>query len=133
MDPTTTKILTEIFDYIRCTNLADPNLGSIPVGGNNWLKSVNQFSNYQNTNLGEVLCGQVTPIRIGSTMGFGRYYTINKDASLVFICTAERWEGWGRKPEILRTPFIKKATIPLLVQIRQRIVKGSISASAAQI
>jgi uncharacterized protein (TIGR02600 family) len=90
------QILTEIFDYIRCTNLSDPTLGGLPPSSN-WGKGMYQFANYQNTpgtsvQLPQPYCGQVMPIQIGSatgnTMGFGRYYTV-KDVSMIFICTGD--------------------------------------------
>ena len=76
------QILTEIFDYIRSANLDDSSLaeanrfakrGEIPgSAGHGW--------------------GQVTPIRIGSTQGFGRFPIIS-EAGLHFICTADGGDG----------------------------------------
>ena len=65
------QVLTEIFDYIRCTNLNDPQPAATPYAPN----------------------GQVAPIRIASntpgnpwTKGFGRFHTISQ-AGLHFICS----------------------------------------------
>jgi uncharacterized protein (TIGR02600 family) len=76
------QVLTEIFDYIRCTNLHDPQLGSTP---------------YAPT-------GQVTPIIIGDTKGFGRFHTISQ-FGLHFICNGRypnppggAWMGAGLEP-----------------------------------
>jgi hypothetical protein len=75
------QILTEIFDYIRSTNLYDGNLAKdyrFATGA-----KANTADN--KTRLGY---GQVTPIRIGTTSGFGRYLSLT-EAGLWFICTAD--------------------------------------------
>jgi hypothetical protein len=54
------QILTYIFDYIRSTNLQDQSAGSIPY--------TPLFANGQPEGAGEVI-----PIRIGATQGFGRF------------------------------------------------------------
>jgi len=92
------QILTEIFDYIRCINLVDPNLAGYPVttaavaGGANWPRTTNQFSTavrmpgsaaYNLLGLGQVL-----PIQIGATRGFGRIGSI-KEVGLVIACVAD--------------------------------------------
>jgi uncharacterized protein (TIGR02600 family) len=69
------QILTEIFDYVRSTNLHDDLLKE--AGGT-------PFTPVQGTK-GH---GQVAPIHIGSTQGFGRFYTIS-EAGIAFICTAD--------------------------------------------
>lgn len=72
------QILTEIVDYIRSTNLYDD---TVPTG-----------AQYTSARTGDTSAlpghGQVTPLRIGSTQGFGRFYTIS-EAALHFICTAD--------------------------------------------
>jgi uncharacterized protein (TIGR02600 family) len=60
------QVLTEIFDYIRCTNLHDPQPGARPFAAG----------------------GQVTPLKIGTTKGFGRFHTISQ-FGLHFICTRD--------------------------------------------
>jgi len=64
------QILTEMFDYIRCTNLNDTQTNATPFASN----------------------GQVTPIVIGNTQGFGRIHTISQ-FGVHFICTADGPSG----------------------------------------
>lgn len=74
------QILTEIFDYIRTTNLDDAS--NLPA---------KRFSNR-----GVILSrtrtqagfGQVTPIRIGNTQGFGRFPLLS-EIGIQFIATAD--------------------------------------------
>lgn len=74
------QILTQMFDYIRTTNI-DDSLQTDPV---------KRFSNRgiiptrTRTNAG---LGQVTPIRIGSTQGFGRFPLLS-EVGIQFIATA---------------------------------------------
>jgi hypothetical protein len=74
------QILTEIFDYIRTTNI-DDSLQTVPA---------KRFSNRgiiptrTRTNAG---LGQVTPIRIGGTQGFGRFPLVS-EVGIQFIATA---------------------------------------------
>jgi len=83
------QILTQIYDYIRSTNLFDDTLEPQPWVSNN--TSVGrQFTsprNWTNTQKGH---GQVAPIRntANGTSGFGRYYSLS-EAGLHFICTAD--------------------------------------------
>ena len=56
------QILTEIFDYIRSTNLSDNSAGATPF----------------TTGTGATCLGQVVPIKINSTQGFGRFSTISE-------------------------------------------------------
>ena len=93
------QILTQIFDYIRCTNLVDPGLGGYPItatatGNGTWPRLTNQFvpairtppsANGSNQLLG---LGQVMPIRIGNTVGFGRFAAI-KEIALVYVCVGD--------------------------------------------
>ncbi len=67
------QVLTEIFDYIRCTNLRDPVL--VAQGGARYADN-----------------GQVAPIQIGSTQGFGRYHTLSQ-FGFHFICAQEGQDG----------------------------------------
>ncbi|XHR29725.1 MAG: Verru_Chthon cassette protein A [Chthoniobacteraceae bacterium] len=87
------QILTEIFDYIRCTNLYDENLP----------ENTGQFTPGRKTSTytGERLPGhgQVVPIVIsgntiatGTTRGFGRYPTIT-EVGVHFICSADAAEA----------------------------------------
>lgn len=70
------QILTEIFDYIRITNLNDQNFTD---------KSKQFAPGTGNRTIGQ---GEVVPITIGSTRGFGRYVTIS-EVGLWLICTAD--------------------------------------------
>lgn len=77
--PDRDQILTEILDYIRSTNLYDD---TVTTGA--------QFTSARTSDglSGLPGHGQVTPLRIGTTQGFGRFYTIS-EAALQFICTAD--------------------------------------------
>lgn len=72
------QILTEIFDYIRCTNLWDVSLAS-------------GTGQYTNEHFGQMR-GRVVPsikmTTLGSTMGFGRAYTLS-ELGIGFICNAD--------------------------------------------
>ena len=68
----TNQILTEIFDYIRCTNLADNSAGASP------------YTSATGTGVNQAGLGQVVPIQIvppgtsGTTHGIGRIATISE-------------------------------------------------------
>ncbi|MEI8293442.1 MAG: Verru_Chthon cassette protein A [bacterium] len=91
------QILTEIFDYIRCTNLMDPSLGGYPITAaaspnGNWPVTTNQFVQARKTprdsNGAHLLgSGQVMPIRIGNTTGLGRFSSLS-EIGLAFVCVA---------------------------------------------
>lgn len=74
------QILTEIFDYIRSVNINDT-LVSNPFS-NRGIYGSSQTPGF----------GQVTPIRIGKTQGFGRFATIS-EVGIHFICTADGGTG----------------------------------------
>ena len=85
------QILTEIFDYIRTTNLDDANHELRT--GNLWDPSIYPIERFStrgmvagNTNMAGF--GQVTPIRIGSTQGFGRFPVVS-EVGIQFIATAD--------------------------------------------
>ena len=67
------QVLTEIFDYIRCVNLRDPVL--VQQGKPRFADN-----------------GQVAPIQIGTTQGFGRYHTISQ-FGMHFICAQDGKDG----------------------------------------
>ena len=73
------QILTEIFDYIRCTNILDRNLLET---GNRYAAGIG--------NAGDAPArGEVVPIKIGeNTRGSGRYVTIS-EAAIWMICSAD--------------------------------------------
>ncbi|MDQ3622067.1 MAG: Verru_Chthon cassette protein A [Verrucomicrobiota bacterium] len=102
------QILTEILDYIRSTNLYDDNLGT---GGG-------QFTNKRTGPTAvEIGHGQVTPLRIGTTMGFGRFTTLSEIA-MHFICTAD-----SAKPESnsIEGPTKNKTLDAVLTENEKRI------------
>jgi uncharacterized protein (TIGR02600 family) len=70
------QILTYIYDYIRCTNLQDKSTGAVSF-----------TPTYPSAGAGEVI-----PIRIGQTQGFGRFLSISS-ASLLFYGTAVNSSG----------------------------------------
>lgn len=67
------QVLTEIFDYVRSTNLRDPIRKQLaqPVYAER---------------------GQVAPIKIGSTQGFGRFHSISQ-FGIHFICSQDGPNG----------------------------------------
>ncbi len=80
------QILTEIYDYIRSTNLFDDLIEPTPY---KYPTTGLQFTNRRTTAPGiDPGHGQVAPIRIGATQGFGRFLTVS-EAALDFICTAD--------------------------------------------
>ncbi len=75
------QIMTTIFDYIRCTNLIDTH------GGN---QASNTFPMAYTPHYGSYSgekpnpgAGQVTPMKVGNTKGFGRFVTVS-EVALVF-------------------------------------------------
>lgn len=84
------QILTEIFDYIRCTNLFDFNLEknlSYPTKGKQFTRGLVNANFNSSTSLNHGF-GQVVPIKIGSTRGFGRFHTIS-EVGVQFILTSQ--------------------------------------------
>jgi uncharacterized protein (TIGR02600 family) len=67
------QILTEIFDYIRCTNLVDTSEGASKT----YTSGTDAADPYATKR------GQVVPITIGTTRGFGRIATISELALVV--------------------------------------------------
>jgi len=96
------QIITEIFDYVRSTNLCDDNLGGGVNSSATYPQSATapasfkQFTDprakYEGNTISWAGHGQVAPIQIGDTMGFGRFYTISQ-IGLQVICTAEGGSG----------------------------------------
>lgn len=87
------QILTEIFDYIRCTNLFDDNLAN--ASSSTPLATFKQFTaprtkttNSQDKSGMWPGHGQVTPIVIGNTHGLGRMPIIS-EVGVLLICTAD--------------------------------------------
>ena len=104
----TRQLLTQMFDYIRSSNLFDDSIydEAIPDNPNSWrgaYKKVNDtghfsFTNYRTESerglhMGH---GQVTPLKVdfdgSTTMGFGRFYTL-EEAAIQLICCADGGDG----------------------------------------
>lgn len=84
--PDRDQFLTEIVDYIRSTNLFDDTIEPLPY---TYPTHGMQFTRRRTSQTGaDPGHGQVTPLRIGTTQGFGRFYTIS-EAALHFICTGD--------------------------------------------
>lgn len=73
------QLLTQIFDYVRSTNLNDSGLSA----------AANRFGERGRFGSNQIPYGanQVAPIRIGTTQGFGRFPIIT-EIGMHFICTA---------------------------------------------
>jgi uncharacterized protein (TIGR02600 family) len=90
------QILTEIFDYIRCQNLVDPNVTTPFTGAPTWTGG-DDYLNVTPATSFTMSCGpgQVVPIVDANgnsnkgTRGFGRFPTVT-EASLMFIVL-----GWN--------------------------------------
>jgi uncharacterized protein (TIGR02600 family) len=78
------QVLTEIFDYIRCVNLTDPLLPDA--------YEYTYSPTIRAQRAGRAANGQVTPITIGTTRGFGRFHTISQFA-FHFICSQQEGQG----------------------------------------
>lgn len=76
------QVLTEAFDYIRSTNLRDPQTNAT------------QFAPH----------GQVAPIEIGATKGFGRFHTISQ-FGFHFIANSEDTESRSIEASFLMEPY----------------------------
>ena len=87
------QILTEAFDYIRCTNIFDEyaikqNKASYPTGGYP-TGTFTYTAQKEDTTRYDPGHGQVAPLIPGNgTKGFGRFSTIS-EAGMIFICTAD--------------------------------------------
>lgn len=86
------QILTQIFDYIRTTNI-DDNLQSDPTKR---FSNRGIISTRTRTNAG---MGQVTPIRIGNTQGFGRFPLLS-EIGIQFIATADFANPTSNNPAV---------------------------------
>ncbi len=86
------QILTEIWDYIRSTNLYDTRLAA---GNEYTAQGVNNTSGSAN-NAGTGY-GYVVPLQNGSSLGFGRSLTLS-ELAFVFICTADSVDQTNQPP-----------------------------------
>ncbi|MDF1739701.1 MAG: Verru_Chthon cassette protein A [Verrucomicrobiales bacterium] len=86
------QILTEIFDYIRATNLHDDSLYGEKFDDayvtENSSKHITYTNSRSSTNkqVGMKGHGQVVPIEIGATRGFGRFYSLASAQVQVISC-----------------------------------------------
>ena len=83
--PEVEQITTEIFDYIRSSNLYSTALGATAYTGD---INVNPASLSPRRKPGTRV-GQVTPLKIGNTKGFGRIPTITRAIFQLYISGAE--------------------------------------------
>lgn len=90
--PDCDQVLTQIFDYVRITNLRDP-----------LLPEAQKFSTPFAA--GQPGRGQVAPIEIGETHGFGRIHTVSQ-VGMHFICSQEADAGIlaGNRPPNNKLP-----------------------------
>ena len=124
------QILTEIFDYIRCTDISDPALYSAtapPSSQKTFAVTLEAGSagNFDN------LTYPITPIQInGNTMGFGRSPVINQVAiGLICIMDGSRMDyGPGLTPSStnanasISTPYQDTATPPTFLPAKEQPV-----------
>ncbi len=101
------QVLTEIFDYVRCTNPSDDNIAfkttlsapgvtnGSPTNDSNCYTPGEIFTDNILTGgyFGKILTPKpyhafITPTRIGATQGFGRTDTVS-EVGLAFICSAD--------------------------------------------
>ncbi len=85
------QILTEIFDYIRSTNLHDDSIyedfnDAFTKNNNNNSRAYTNPRDKNNTQVGHKGHGQVVPIRIGNTKGMGRFYSLGSVQIQVISC-----------------------------------------------
>ena len=82
------QILTSIYDYIRSTNLGDVSTNATPFTPviNNIIDPSNTYSMTMPINASMLGGGEVIPIKIGVTQGFGRAATI-AEAGIIFYAT----------------------------------------------
>lgn len=91
------QILTSIFDYIRTTNLSDTSLGATPY---------TPVSTFTKTAPGG---GEVIPIRIGNTQGFGRFDTIAEAGLLFHGVTGQS----GERAKTMRAVLLMEFASPM--------------------
>lgn len=93
------QILTEIFDYIRCINLSDGSgTGGVP------------FTPAYNNN-GSDYAGEVVPIQINNTRGFGRFPTIT-EAAILFTMEKRPANATATTPDRMRAVLLLEAFTP---------------------
>jgi len=96
------QILTSIYDYIRCVNLSDTSAGATPY---------TPLTNFNNPNLAATAgAGEVIPIRINNTQGFGRFDTVS-EFDLLFYGTAKL--GASTRADKMKAVVLMKFGTPL--------------------
>ncbi|MDA7926499.1 Verru_Chthon cassette protein A [Verrucomicrobiales bacterium] len=86
------QILTQIFDYIRCTNLHDDSIYGADFGRAYQEENTADHITYtnprnkKNKQVGMKGHGQVVPIEIGDSKGFGRFYSLGGVQVQVISC-----------------------------------------------
>jgi len=99
----TDQLVTQIFDYIRCTNLHDDSLfddfdDAFQSGA---VSEHRTYTNPRNENNKALVLkghGQVVPIKIGNTKGFGRFPTLSSVQTQTICCADGSVSGDGRPP-----------------------------------
>ena len=114
------QILTDICDYIRCTNLQDQSTGATSY--------TPLFSNGQQLGAGEVI-----PIKINNTQGFGRFYSVTS-ANLLFYGTHKDSKGNVDK---MRAVFFLGFVTPMQglacmrSNVKYKVTKGALGTGLA--
>lgn len=112
------QILTEIFDYIRMTNLFDENLEPVGYSEKDWIENgkASQFTDGRRGKRSRASFpghGQVLPLEItdpeteSETRGIGRFYTIS-EVGFMLICCAD---AGGPDPENPSEPKYPKGVL----------------------
>ena len=101
------QILTQVWDYIRSTNLFDSRLDD-----------GNQFTE----NKGVEGYGYVTPLEYGSTRGFGRAVTLS-ELAFAFLCSVDPVDTENTPPDALG---LRKSNNPPTLQPHQRKIQMAI-------
>jgi uncharacterized protein (TIGR02600 family) len=91
------QLLTCIVDYIRCTNLQDRSQGATPF--------TPLFSGPGTS----ALSGDVVPLKIGATQGFGSYYSIS-EVCVQFFGTFEDGNNTARAERMRAVVFVQPAS-----------------------
>lgn len=95
------QILTYIYDYIRCTNLQDESTGA---------KSYTPLFKPKKPgeDPGQIPgAGEVIPIKIGATQGFGRFYSVTS-ANLLFYGTNKEPDVKDAKGKVIKKGKVNK-------------------------
>ncbi len=111
------QILTEIFDYIRTVNLVDTGTASrstktfLPYTPKFYTFPPGVVEDYSRKARSMDWSGQVTPLKIGDTMGLGRFPTIS-EAALVFLRVGPN-DGPGSKQSKFQGVLLLEMATPM--------------------